>query len=110
MSLKKEDVHPDFETPLEVPGGEPVTIEEFLKANGVDAEDMKYGTKTYVHFVAIQPMTMRTLLKDFDGGEGVKIEPFKHQGKSGSLLTTDHEEVFVRLCERFSQKPVEHEE
>lgn len=62
------------------------------------------GPKTYCQFVGIPPITLRTLLKEVDGAERATVGPMFHGGKDGSVISTEDEELFVRIQDRFATK------
>lgn len=98
------DVHPDYETPLEVSTG-PMSLDEAL----ADPDKFVSGmaqTQTYCLFVPFTPAIFRAML-----GDKVcsieSIEPYVLVGKSGSLVRTTSREQFLTLQERFKPVPVE---
>lgn len=105
MTAKREESEKHLdksltETKLDTSVG-PMTLQDAL----VDADKFVSGmieTKTYCQFVEYGPFTLRTLLKNFDGAEALKLEPYVHLGKSGTLVQTENEELFVRFCDRFA--------
>lgn len=101
MTVKREEVDKSLlETKLDTSVG-PMTLDEAL----ADPQRFVAGmveTKTYCQFVECGPFTLRTLLKNFDGADALRLEPYVHLGKSGTLVTTEHEDLFVRFCDRFA--------
>lgn len=78
----------------------PMTVEEMLRC----ADALFNGTKlahAFACFVPFSPPILRAMVGNEAKYQPCRVEPYTHGGKLGSLVVTQHKEVFDTYYARF---------